>query len=48
MRWHEAMTAEVFRSILEDFWAATPPQQYAVSEADAFIAFLREKRLQLP
>jgi hypothetical protein len=43
-----ALTPEVFRSILEDFWAACPPRQYAASEAEAFIAFLHEKRLELP
>jgi len=36
-----ALTPDVFRAILEDFWSRQPPHQYAVSEAEAFIAYLR-------
>jgi len=43
-----ALTPRVFRVILEDFWAHTPPHQYAASEAEAFIAYLRNKNLRLP
>jgi hypothetical protein len=43
-----ALTPDVFRTILEDFWAHEPPRQYAASEAEAFIAYLRAKNLRLP
>jgi hypothetical protein len=43
-----ALTPDVFRTILEDFWAHEPPHQYAASEAEAFVAYLRAKNLQLP
>jgi hypothetical protein len=43
-----ALTPDVFRTILEDFWAHEPPRQYAATEAEAFIAYLRAKRLRLP
>jgi uncharacterized protein (UPF0276 family) len=43
-----ALTPEVFRAILEDFWAREPPKQYAASEAEAFIAYLRAQNLRLP
>jgi uncharacterized protein len=43
-----ALTPDVFRAILEDFWAHEPPRQYAASEAEAFIAYLRSKNLRLP
>lgn len=36
-----ALTPDVFRTILEDFWRREPPHQYAASEAEAFIAYLR-------
>ena len=34
-----ALTPDVFRTILEDFWAHEPPRQYSASEAEAFIAY---------
>jgi uncharacterized protein (UPF0276 family) len=43
-----ALTPDVFRTILEDFWAQEPPRPYAASEAEAFIAYLRAKNLRLP
>ena len=43
-----ALTPEVFRAILEDFWAGEPPHQYAATEADAFIAYLRTKNFRMP
>jgi uncharacterized protein len=43
-----ALTPDVFRTILEDFWAHEPPRQYSASEAEAFIAYLRSKNLRLP
>jgi uncharacterized protein len=43
-----ALTPDVFRTILEDFWAHEPPHQYAAAEAEAFIAYLRAKNLRLP
>jgi uncharacterized protein len=43
-----ALTPDVFRTILEDFWEHEPPRQYAAAEAEAFIAYLRAKKLRLP
>src|SRR5262249_50786813 len=43
-----ALTPDVFRAILEDFWIHEPPLQYAAAEAEAFIAYLRAKNLRLP
>lgn len=43
-----ALTPDVFRAILEDFWRHEPPRQYAASEAEAFIAYLRAKNFRLP
>jgi uncharacterized protein (UPF0276 family) len=43
-----ALTPDVFRAILEDFWAHEPPRPYAASEAEAFVAYLRAKNLRLP
>jgi uncharacterized protein len=43
-----ALTPDVFRAILEDFWAHEPPRQYAAAEAEAFVAYLRAKNLRLP
>jgi len=43
-----ALSPDVFRVILEDFWKQEPPRQYAAAEAEAFIAYLRRKNLQLP
>jgi uncharacterized protein len=40
-----ALTPDVFRTILEDFWTHEPPHQYAASEAEAFITYLRAKNL---
>ncbi len=43
-----ALTPDVFRSILEDFWLHHPPRQYAAAEAQAFIDYLAEKNFRLP
>ena len=43
-----ALTPDVFRTILEDFWSLEPPKQYAAAEAEAFIAYLQAKNLRLP
>jgi uncharacterized protein len=43
-----ALTPDVFRAILEDFWSHEPPRQYAATEAEAFVAYLRAKNLRLP
>ena len=43
-----ALTPDVFRTILEDFWTHEPPHQYAAAEAEAFISYLRAKNLRLP
>jgi uncharacterized protein len=43
-----ALTPNVFRTILEDFWTHEPPHQYAASEAEAFVAYLTAKNLRLP
>jgi uncharacterized protein len=43
-----ALTPDVFRAILEDFWAQTPPAQFAASEAEAFGDYLVAKNLRLP
>lgn len=43
-----ALTPNVFRAILEDFWAHESPHQYAKSEAEAFFAYLTAKNLRLP
>jgi uncharacterized protein (UPF0276 family) len=43
-----ALSPQVFRAILEDFWTHEPPRQYAASEAEAFVAYLRAKNLRLP
>ena len=43
-----ALSPDVFRAILEDFWAHEPPRQYSASEAEAFMAYLRAKNLRLP
>ena len=42
------LTPDVFRAILEDFWQHHPPRQYAASEAESFMAYLREKNVQWP
>jgi hypothetical protein len=43
-----ALSPDIFRAILEDFWAHEPPRQYSASEAEAFMAYLRAKNLRLP
>jgi len=43
-----ALSPDVFRAILEDFWKHEPPRQYAASEAEAFMAYLKSKNLRLP
>jgi uncharacterized protein len=43
-----ALGTGVFRALLEDFWAGTPPKQYAGSEADAFADYLVDRGLRLP
>jgi len=43
-----ALTPDVFRAILEDFWTREPPRQYASSEAEAFMDYLRAQNLRLP
>jgi hypothetical protein len=43
-----ALTPDVFRAILEDFWSQTPPEQFAASEAEAFGDYLVAKNLRLP
>ncbi|MFL5590519.1 MAG: DUF692 family multinuclear iron-containing protein [Ktedonobacteraceae bacterium] len=40
--------ADVFRTILQDFWSKTPPQHYASSEAESFAAYLEDIDLQVP
>jgi uncharacterized protein len=42
------LTPEVFRAILEDFWQHHPPRQYAASEAESFMEYLRGKNVQWP
>jgi uncharacterized protein (UPF0276 family) len=42
------LTPDVFRAILEDFWAHEPPRQFAAAEAEAFAQYLRVKNLRLP
>lgn len=43
-----ALSPDIFRAILEDFWSQTPPRQFAASEAEAFGDFLATKNLRLP
>lgn len=43
-----ALGADILRSILEDFWSKTPPQQFASSEADAFAEYLVALDLKVP
>lgn len=43
-----ALTPDVFRAILEDFWTREPPRAFAASEAEAFMAYLRRRELRLP
>jgi uncharacterized protein (UPF0276 family) len=43
-----SLGADVFRVILRDFWSKTPPQQFAMLEADAFGSYLKQIDLKLP
>jgi len=43
-----ALTPDVFRVILQDYWSQFPPRQYAGSEADGFFSFLAAKNLRVP
>ncbi len=43
-----ALSADIFRAILEDFWSKTPPQQFASSEAEAFSDYLVALDLKVP
>lgn len=43
-----ALTPDVFRAFLEDFWSKTPPRQYAGSEGDAFADYLEKLDLGVP
>ncbi len=44
----QALTPDIFRAILQDYWSKFPPQQYAGSEADGFFSFLLSKNLRVP
>ncbi len=37
-----------FRALLEEFWSKTPPQQFASSEAEKFVTYLKQLDLPLP
>jgi uncharacterized protein (UPF0276 family) len=43
-----ALGPDIFRSILEDFWSKTPPQQFAASEAEAFATYLEALGVNVP
>jgi uncharacterized protein len=43
-----ALGPDVFRRILADFWSKTPPQQFAMSEADAFAEYLIAMNFKVP
>jgi len=43
-----ALTPDLFRAILQDYWSKFPPRQYAGSEADGFFSFLTSKNLRVP
>ena len=43
-----ALGPDIFRALLEDFWAQTPPNQFASREAEAFGDYLQTKNLRLP
>jgi|ERR1700685_2036476 len=43
-----ALTPDVFRVILQDYWSRFSPQQYAGAEADGFFSFLISKKLRVP
>lgn len=43
-----ALGPDVFRAILADFWAKTPPQLFASTEAEAFARYLEALNLKVP
>jgi hypothetical protein len=43
-----ALGPQIFRALLEDFWARTPPRQFAGSEANAFAEYVLAKNLRIP
>jgi uncharacterized protein len=43
-----ALGPDIFRSILEDFWSKTPPQQFAASEAETFATYLEALGVSVP
>jgi uncharacterized protein (UPF0276 family) len=43
-----ALGEAVLRALLADFWARTPPQQFATTEAEAFATYLENLDLQVP
>jgi uncharacterized protein len=43
-----ALTPDVFRAFLQDYWSQFPPRQYAGTEADGFYAYLMSKNLRVP
>jgi len=43
-----ALNPDVFQVILNDFWAKTPPQPFASSEATAFADYLEALNLKVP
>jgi len=43
-----ALGPDIFRALLEEFWKAAPPRQFAGSEADAFADWLLARGLHLP
>jgi uncharacterized protein len=43
-----ALSPDVFRALLEDFWSRTPPHQFAGTEADAFADYLLAKNIRVP
>ena len=43
-----ALGPDVFRTILADFWAKTPPQQFAMNEASAFAEYLIAMNIKVP
>lgn len=43
-----ALGTDVFRLLLEDFWADHPPQQFAATEGDAFVTYVEGKEIAVP
>lgn len=43
-----ALSPEIFRALLQDFWKRTPPQPFASAEAEAFAEYLNALDLQIP